>query len=162
VDEELVGIPRGPAVGSEIPDVEEVACANGPERIVSVDALRGFDMFWIIGGEQVVEAFDTMGGGPFVSAIATQFKYAEWEGFRFYDAVFPRFLFLIGVSIVISMERMLAIVGRSGAVERIVRRSLLLFVVGIFYYGGRSRAWPDVQLAGVLQRIARRLRCSPA
>jgi predicted acyltransferase len=128
--------------------------ASRPERIVSVDALRGFDMFWIIGGEQVAEALDKMGGGPVISAIATQLKHAEWEGFRFYDGVFPLFLFLIGVSIVVSMDRMLATVGRRGAIERIVRRSLLLFVVGIFYYGGLSRAWPDVQLAGVLQRIA--------
>jgi hypothetical protein len=43
--------------------------ASRPERIVSVDALRGFDMFWIIGGEQVAEALDRMGGGPIVSAI---------------------------------------------------------------------------------------------
>jgi predicted acyltransferase len=137
------GPPEGPA-----------DTASRSERIVSVDALRGFDMFWIIGGEQVAEALDKMGGGPVVSAIATQLKHAEWDGFRFYDAVFPLFLFLIGVSIVVSMDRMLATVGRRGAVERIVRRSLLLFVVGIFYYGGLARVWPDVQLAGVLQRIA--------
>jgi predicted acyltransferase len=37
---------------------------------------------------------------------------------------------------------------------RIARRSALLFVVGIFYYGGVSRAWPDVQVSGVLPRIA--------
>lgn len=128
--------------------------ASRQERIVSVDALRGFDMFWIIGGEQVAEMLDKMGGGPVVSAVTTQLKHAEWEGFRFYDGVFPLFLFLIGVSIVVSMDRMLATVGRRGAVERITRRSLLLFVVGIFYYGGLARAWPDVQLAGVLQRIA--------
>ena len=137
------GPPEGP------PDT-----ASSSKRIVSVDALRGFDMFWIIGGEQVAEALDKMGGGAFVSAIVTQLKHAEWDGFRFYDGVFPLFLFLIGVSIVVSMDRMLATVGRRGAVERIARRSLLLFVVGIFYYGGLSRTWPDVQLAGVLQRIA--------
>ena len=98
--------------------------ASRPERIVSVDALRGFDMFWIIGGEQVAEALDKMGGGPVASAIATQLKHVEWEGFRFYDVVFPLFLFLIGVSIVISMDRMVATVGRRGAIARIARRRL--------------------------------------
>ena len=125
-----------------------------PARIVSVDALRGFDMFWIIGGEQVAQALEPLGGGVIVSTIATQLKHVEWAGFRFYDAIFPLFLFLIGVSIVFSMDRMLATAGRRGALVRIARRSLLLFVVGIFYYGGVTRAWPDVALSGVLPRIA--------
>lgn len=128
--------------------------SSRPPRILSVDALRGFDMFWIIGGEQVAEALDKLGGGVIISAIANQLKHVEWEGFRFYDGIFPLFLFLIGVSIVLSMDRMIATAGRKGAVMRIVKRSLLLFVVGMFYYGGLSRAWPDVQLMGVLPRIA--------
>ncbi len=132
----------------------ESAAEARPARIVSVDALRGFDMFWIIGGEQVAEALDKLGGGVVISTIATQLKHVEWVGFRFYDCIFPLFLFLIGISIVLSMDRMLATAGRKGALARIVRRSLLLFVIGIFYYGGVSRPWPDVQLSGVLPRIA--------
>ena len=124
------------------------------ERIVSVDALRGFDMFWIIGGEAVAKALEKLSNGPVISAIATQLQHVEWEGFHFFDGIFPLFLFLIGVSIVLSMDRMLAKVGRKGALIRIVKRSALLFVVGLFYYGGVSRAWPDVQLMGVLPRIA--------
>lgn len=128
--------------------------SSRPPRILSVDALRGFDMFWIIGGEQVAEALDKLGGGVIISAIANQLKHVEWAGFRFYDGIFPLFLFLIGVSIVLSMDRMIATAGRKGAVLRIVKRSLLLFVVGVFYYGGVLRAWPDVQVMGVLPRIA--------
>ena len=123
-------------------------------RILSVDALRGFDMFWIIGGEEVAKALEPMGGGVILSTIATQLKHVEWEGFHFFDAIFPLFLFLVGVSIVLSLDRMVAKEGRSGALKRIVRRSVLLFVVGIFYYGGLTRAWPDVQIMGVLPRIA--------
>ncbi len=125
-----------------------------PPRILSVDALRGFDMFWIIGGEQVAEALEKISGGAVLSAFTEQLKHVEWAGFRFYDGIFPLFLFLIGVSIVLSMDRMISTAGRKGAVMRIVRRSVLLFVVGVFYYGGVTRAWPDVQLSGVLPRIA--------
>lgn len=128
--------------------------AQRPTRVLSVDALRGFDMFWIIGGEQVAQALEKLGGGPVISTIANQLQHAEWAGFRFYDAIFPLFLFLIGVSIVFSMGRAVATAGARGAVVRVVRRSLLLFVIGIFYYGGISRAWPDVALSGVLHRIA--------
>jgi predicted acyltransferase len=128
--------------------------ADRPARILSVDALRGFDMFWIIGGEQVAQALEPLGGGVVVSTVAKQLQHVEWAGFRFYDAIFPLFLFLIGVSIVLSMDRTLAAGGRKAALLRIARRSLLLFAVGVFYYGGLTRAWPDVQVSGVLPRIA--------
>ncbi len=136
------------------PEPSQADAPVRPERMLSVDALRGFDMFWIIGGEQVAEALEKLGGGPVIAAVATQFKHVEWAGFRFYDGIFPLFLFLIGVSIVLSMGRILTTTGPRGAVVRIVRRSLLLFVIGFFYYGGFSKPWPDVALSGVLPRIA--------
>ena len=133
---------------------EESSLETRPKRMLSVDALRGFDMFWIIGGEEVAKALEAMGGGWLLTTIAQQLKHVEWAGFRFYDGIFPLFLFLVGVSITLSMDRLLASAGRSGAIARIARRSLLLFAVGVFYYGGLSRAWPDVQVSGVLPRIA--------
>ena len=135
--------------GCESQDAPANAC-----RLLSVDALRGFDMFWIIGGDQVARSLQPFGESAVVGAVATQLTHVEWDGFRFYDLIFPLFLFLIGVSIVLSMDRMLATVGRRGAVLRIVRRSALLFALGVLYYGGISRPWPDVALSGVLPRIA--------
>ena len=124
------------------------------QRLLSVDALRGFDMFWIIGADALVQALNRMSPTSCIHTLATQLEHAEWEGFRFYDLIFPLFLFIVGVSIVLSMDRLLASSGRKGALLRIVRRSLLLFALGVIYYGGVARAWPDVQLAGVLPRIA--------
>ncbi|MDP6720300.1 MAG: hypothetical protein QGF59_16685, partial [Pirellulaceae bacterium] len=97
------------AVSDKPTESQRDAPANGglQERVVSVDALRGFDMFWIVGGEQVAHALEGIGGGPIVSTLATQLKHAEWEGLRSYDVIFPLFLFLIGVSIVLSMDRLL-------------------------------------------------------
>ena len=121
---------------------------------MSVDALRGFDMFWIIGGEEVAHALDQVGGGPVLAAIGTQLKHVEWAGFRFFDAIFPLFLFLVGVSIVLSLDRVRREGGRKSALGRIARRSALLFGIGVLYYGGITREWPDVALSGVLPRIA--------
>ncbi len=123
-------------------------------RLVSVDALRGFDMFWIIGADALVQALNRMSETPVTKFLATQMEHVEWEGFHFYDLIFPLFLFIVGVSIVLSMDRMLATHGRKGALIRIAKRSVLLFVLGIFYYNGLTRAWPDVQVSGVLPRIA--------
>jgi predicted acyltransferase len=124
------------------------------ERFVSVDALRGFDMFWIVGGAGVVHALDKMVGNETTTLLSTQFKHVEWEGFRFYDLIFPLFLFIVGVSMAFSLDRSLAERGRAATLARVLKRSLLLYALGVFYYGGLSKAWPDVQLAGVLQRIA--------
>lgn len=127
---------------------------SASQRLVSVDALRGFDMFWIIGADALVQALSHLGETPVTKLLANQMEHAEWAGFRFYDLIFPLFLFIVGVSIVLSMDRMLATNGRKGALIRIARRSVLLFVLGIFYYDGLARPWPDVHLAGVLPRIA--------
>ncbi len=55
-----------------------------PKRMLSVDALRGFDMFWIIGGEEVAKALEAMGGGWLLTAVSQQLKHVEWAGFRFF------------------------------------------------------------------------------
>lgn len=143
---DLATVPSSPAAST--------LSAQPPARIVSVDALRGFDMFWIVGGAKVAGALDQMQPGSFVSMLTMQLKHTEWVGFRFYDMIFPLFLFLIGVSIVLSMGRALAKAGRKATFARVARRGVLLFVLGIFYTGGLSRVWPDIQFAGVLHRIA--------
>lgn len=123
-------------------------------RMVSVDALRGFDMFWITGGEAAIVSLATLCGGTVASVIGTQFDHAEWEGFRFYDLIFPLFLFLIGVSITFSLGRIKA-TGDMGAVyRRIFKRTAILFIVGLIYYGGFRNEWPEIRIAGVLQRMA--------
>ena len=123
-------------------------------RVLSVDALRGFDMFWIIGAGSLVKALDHMSGNAVTHFLSTQLQHAPWTGFRFYDLIFPLFLFLIGVSLVFSLDHAIARDGRSAALKRIVRRSLLLFVLGVVYSGGLTEKWPGIALGGVLHRIA--------
>jgi len=131
-----------------------VPAPSPSERVLAVDTLRGFDMLWIIGAGLLVQALDTMSANSVTTFLSTQLKHVKWEGFRFYDLIFPLFLFLIGVSIVFSLDRALARAGTGAAVMRILRRSALLFLLGVFYYGGVSEQWPDIMLGGVLQRIA--------
>jgi predicted acyltransferase len=123
-------------------------------RLISVDALRGFDMFWIVGAGAVVHAIDKMNASPVTRFLSTQLQHVTWEGFHFYDLIFPLFLFIVGVSMVFSLDRAIAQGSRGRALRRVLRRSLLLYVLGVFYSGGLSQPWPDVALAGVLQRIA--------
>ncbi|BET69076.1 DUF5009 domain-containing protein [Opitutales bacterium ASA1] len=125
-------------------------------RLMSLDALRGFDMLWIVGADEFGKAFRGMAApGVEPGLLARQFSHAAWEGFTFYDLVFPLFLFMVGVSIVFSLGRVVAEGGRSAAIVRIVRRSVLLYVLGLIYYGGFvTTADGDFRWVGVLQRIA--------
>jgi len=124
------------------------------QRLMSVDALRGFDMFWIIGADALVYALNQMSQTRPTQFLAYQLDHAEWEGFHFYDLIFPLFVFIVGVSLVFSLGKTIEQAGRAGAMKRLVRRSLLLYVVGILFYGGFSNAWPGMRMTGVLNRIA--------
>ena len=121
---------------------------------MSVDALRGFDMFWIIGADALGRGLRSMSDTGFTGTLATQLEHVEWEGFRFYDLIFPLFIFIVGVSLVFSLTRTIEQAGRAEAIGRIFRRSIMLFAIGIFYSGGFTSAWPDIRLMGVLNRIA--------
>ena len=123
-------------------------------RLVSVDALRGFDMFWIMGAGSLVGALGKMSDNAVGSFLATQLTHADWEGLRFYDLIFPLFLFIVGVSLVFSLSKEVGRDGRSAALKRLFQRSAALFLIGIFYSGGLKNEWPDIRLLGVLQRLA--------
>src|ERR1035437_5291906 len=121
---------------------------NAPvsQRLMSVDALRGFDMFWIIGADSLVYALRRMSQTRPTTFLADQLEHAEWEGFHFYDLIFPLFVFIVGVSLVFSLTKTIHLAGRGEALKRVRRRSVLLFAVAIFYSGGFTSPWPDMRL----------------
>lgn len=123
------------------------------ERLLSLDALRGFDMVWIAGADSLGQALGHIDGGPVTRALSRQLDHVPWAGLHFYDLVFPLFIFLMGVAIPFSLARMVESLGRPAAVRRILRRAALLFLLGVFYYGGLSHPISDVRWAGVLQRF---------
>lgn len=127
---------------------------NPPTRLQSLDALRGFDMFWIAGADDIVMAPKAVATTGPVAFLATQLTHKKWEGFAFYDLIFPLFVFIVGVSLVFSLTKALEQQGRRAAIKRIFLRTLLLFVLGIIYSGGISRGIEGIRLMGVLQRIA--------
>ncbi|HXI72876.1 MAG TPA: DUF5009 domain-containing protein [Verrucomicrobiae bacterium] len=125
-----------------------------PQRLMSLDALRGFDMFWILGADSLVYALHGLAQTTPTKILATQLDHAEWEGFHFYDLIFPLFVFMMGVSTVFSLTKIIEHEGRAAAVKRVLRRGILLFIVGLIYSGGFTNPWPDMRLMGVLNRIA--------
>src|SRR6266513_2922001 len=110
------------------PAVSKPIETPGPtQRLMSVDALRGFDMFWIIGAGSLVMALHQMSQTAPTRFLADQLEHVDWEGFHFYDLIFPLFVFIVGVSLVFSLTKTIATEGQTAAHLRIVRRSVLLF-----------------------------------
>ncbi len=134
------------------------------DRLLSIDALRGFDMFWIIGGDALARALAHAANWPIKGLIDEQLEHAEWEGFHFYDLIFPLFLFLVGVVLPFSLGKLRERgEPRSRTYWRVLRRTVLLFALGLlynqflqlgFYTPPLGFDFGRVRLAGVLQRIA--------
>ena len=138
------------------PTIEKSSAENptSSQRFMSVDALRGFDMFWIVGGDVLIRSLQKIYDSSVTKGLANQMSHCDWDGFRFYDLIFPMFVFIVGVAIPFSIPKLIEREGKGAAVKRIFIRSVILFLLGIFYMGGVANGFKNVYLAGVLQRIA--------
>src|ERR1700760_2435176 len=126
-----------------------------PTRLYSLDALRGFDMFWIMGAEEIFHALaDATKWGPFM-AISNQLTHPAWNGFHLYDLIFPLFLFMAGVATPFSFGRELEKGNpKKKVLLRVIRRGLILVILGIIYNNGlHLRPISDIRFASVLGRI---------
>lgn len=115
------------------------------KRLLSLDVLRGFDMFWIMGAGVVVTALAQLLEMP---ALAAQMGHVAWNGFRFFDLIFPLFLFIAGISFPFSAAK-----NRDGIYGKIAKRALLLVVFGLIYNGLFAFDWSGVRIFSVLGRI---------
>jgi len=87
------------------------------QRLYSLDALRGFDMFWIIGAEEIFHTMAKATNAPFWKSLSEQFEHPYWNGFTVYDLIFPLFIFVTGISATFSL---------GGALEKGTPKSALL------------------------------------
>lgn len=126
-------------------------------RITSVDALRGFDLFWIIGAEAILKGLDRVLNSPATNFISTQLDHVEWTGFRFYDLIMPLFLFIVGVSIPFSYRRRLERNPSKAALwPHIIKRFILLWILGMAIQGNLlDYNWSNMKFySNTLQAIA--------
>lgn len=100
-------------------------------RLASLDALRGFDMFWIIGGTEIMFGLGRVVHRPFFDKFLVQFGHVPWRGLHFYDVIWPLFMFIMGVAIPLSVAKRRA----RGATDRSLllhafKRAVILFLLG--------------------------------
>ncbi len=108
----------------------------GTGRLVSLDALRGFDMFWIIGGQEIIKGLARIFPGTVSAAITGQLEHVEWEGLHFYDVIWPLFMFMVGVSLAFSLaRRQSARTSKRSLYVHAITRAVILFVLGMIAQG---------------------------
>jgi predicted acyltransferase len=114
-------------------------------RLLSLDIFRGI----------TIAAMTIVNNPGTWSAIYWPLEHAEWNGWTPTDLVFPFFLFIVGVSITLAFARRL----EEGAPVKpmylkVVKRSLIIFGIGLFLNGFPHFNLSDIRIPGVLQRIA--------
>ena len=121
------------------------------KRLISLDALRGFTIAFMIIVNDPGSWDNTY--GPLL--------HAKWNGITLTDFVFPFFIFIVGVSIVLSQKNK----GTSSSSSKIFVRFIKIFALGVFLSviggflsyiigSGELISLSDVRIPGVLQRIA--------
>jgi predicted acyltransferase len=153
---------------------------NKPARLISLDALRGFDMFWIISGEEIFHGFAAvvksrhqLVQNPVTWQISTnanlsvlerlslfisnQLHHSPWNGFTFYDLIFPLFIFIAGISMPFSYKNFTSGGQPIGTAPywRLLKRTILLILLGTVVNGAlRFAGYEQTRFASVLGRIA--------
>ena len=153
-------------------------------RLHSPDALRGFDMWWIVCGEGIFHGlsgaikdkyglvqsnvdWQIRGEAPMnllersLIGISNQLHHSVWNGFTFYDLIFPLFIFIAGVSMPYSMGKQLDKAGTDKTAARQVilhslfKRTIILLLLGMLVNGAlQLNGYEQTRFASVLGRIA--------
>jgi predicted acyltransferase len=115
------------------------------KRLLSLDLFRGMTIVAMI----LVNNPGTW------QHVYPMLRHAQWNGLTFTDWIFPFFLFIVGISISLSMSKRLEAGDSQGHILlKIFRRSLILFLLGVFLYLFPDFKFATMRIPGVLQRIA--------
>ena len=121
------------------------------KRLYSLDALRGFDMFWITGGGMLAVALSKITGAEWLEA---QMEHAEWAGFHFEDLILPLVMFIAGVAIPFAVKAKLEKnVPRKKLLRKVFLRMVTLILLGILYNGTFKNGFENGRIASVLGQL---------
>jgi predicted acyltransferase len=152
-------------------------------RLLSLDALRGFDMFWIVSGEGIFHGIAAVIKQKYALTqntydyqiafsgkesviervfltISNQLHHSPWNGFTFYDLIFPLFIYISGISMVFSFSNKLSTAEDRVPVKRKIYRSLIIRTLILLFLGMvvngllEFNGYENTRFASVLGRIA--------
>ena len=130
-------------------------------RLASLDALRGFDMMFIMGVAALITAVCGLFQGGDSCWLAQQMRHVEWEGLRHHDTIFPMFLFIAGISFPFSCAHQLSSGATRGRIYlKIFRRAAVLVLLGMVYNGLLNLDFAGQRYYSVLGRIGLAWMCA--
>ena len=125
--------PQGEPLTPNFPETTPVARS---ERLLSLDGLRGFDMFWIIGGQFILHGLAKVWPDRFWMGLSAQFEHVRWQGMHAFDVIWALFMFMVGVSLTFSLAKRKRTHESHGAIyAHAVKRAVLLFILGMILQG---------------------------
>ncbi|KAA3614792.1 MAG: DUF5009 domain-containing protein [Calditrichaeota bacterium] len=115
------------------------------QRLLSLDFFRGF----------TIAAMILVNNPGSWGSVYAPLLHAKWHGWTPTDLIFPFFLFIVGVSISLAMSgKKERNEPKKDLYKKIIRRTLLLFGLGLFLSGFPFFDFSIIRIPGVLQRIA--------
>ena len=132
----------------------EIVEKKKSSRLVSLDALRGFTMFWIVGGATLIGTLAHFGNSGIINFLVHQVDHSQWEGLRFYDCIWPGFMLMVGVSIPFAFNKRSQTQTYSLMLRHAIKRFVILFLLGSLRESvslGNPRL---IELSSALQPIA--------
>ena len=124
------------------------------QRIASLDVMRGFSMFWLIGGAAFIQAIATHFPSDITTGLAEQMTHARWRGIKFYDLIFPLFIFTSGATIPLTVWR-----GEESGKSRrklaltALKRAAILIFIGVIYNEWLNHDFSNPRFCSVLGQI---------
>jgi len=141
---------------SETPKVskESGLSHSAAARLVSLDAFRGFIMFWIVGGGQLMLGLQALGHNRIIDFLFYQLNHSTWEGLRFYDCIWPSFMLMVGISVPFAYAKRSRTETYPQILVHALKRVALLFLLGSLRESVHLGAPYLIELSSALQPIA--------
>ena len=106
-----------------------------PQRLESLDVLRGFDLFMLVGLETAIHQLASAVDTPSFHSFMWCFTHVDWEGFSPWDLVMPLFMFMSGITIPFALSRYKHTNNQTSVYRRILKRVILLWIFGMMCQG---------------------------
>ena len=113
------------------------------QRLESLDILRGFDLFLLVGMETIMHQLSSAIDIPAFHSFMWCFTHVDWEGFSSWDLVMPLFMFMSGITIPFALSRYKDAKDKTLVYKRILKRVVLLWIFGMMCQGNLLSLNPD-------------------
>jgi predicted acyltransferase len=123
-------------------------------RLVSLDTMRGFTMFWIVGGGALIASLQAFGPCKIIDFLVHQLDHSPWVGLRYYDCIWPSFMLMVGVSIPFAYAKRSLTQSYPRMLWHAIIRFAVLFLLGSLRESVNMGSPHLIELSSALQPIA--------